>query len=188
MATTATKLQSLTVPNRRVSILSKPSKPLKSPVPAQLRRESLITASALAELQQSSESRPGRSRHRPQAWVTACALGSLAAGCLLLYYASGFWPSWRTRQAATKSAPPPATRRNPLNCDSGTITIIAHADDDLLFQSPYIIDAIQDGCFTTVVTSAGDAGQGLEYARLRERGNEAAHARMLDVEDKWSMS
>lgn len=72
------------------------------------------------------------------------------------------------------------------NCQGGTVSVIAHADDDLLFQSPYIIDAIQEGCFTTVVASAGDAGKGLDYAKERERGNEAAHAEMVGSKDVWS--
>lgn len=71
-------------------------------------------------------------------------------------------------------------------CQGGTITFVAHADDDLLFQSPRISDAIQSGeCFTSVIVTTGDAGLGAQYAHQRELGNEAAKAYMAGVPNSW---
>lgn len=74
-----------------------------------------------------------------------------------------------------------------ITCQGGTITFIAHADDDLLFQAPYIGSVIDSGaCFTSVIVTSGDAGIGLSYASQRELGNEAAKAYMAGVSNSWS--
>lgn len=82
---------------------------------------------------------------------------------------------------ATKTA-----RAQVFNCNGGTLSIVAHADDDLLFQAPYIFNPLSANCFPTVFVSCGDAGHGMQYAVDRERGNEAAKAAYLGVANSWS--
>lgn len=73
-----------------------------------------------------------------------------------------------------------------LGCSGGTLSVVAHADDDLLFQAPYIFSPLNAACFPTVFVTAGDAGHGMGYAVDRERGNEAAKAAYLGVSNSWS--
>ena len=75
-------------------------------------------------------------------------------------------------------------------CDAGTtINFVAHADDDLLFQSPALLNDIRDGlCIRTVYVLAGDAGDVTEYWESREAGVQAAYAQMVDVENEWTTS
>ncbi|MET0828157.1 MAG: PIG-L family deacetylase [Microbacterium sp.] len=64
---------------------------------------------------------------------------------------------------------------------------MAHEDDDLLFQSPTILQQAQAGtCVRTVYLTAGDAGDEEAYWRDREHGVRAAYANMLDVADDWT--
>lgn len=65
--------------------------------------------------------------------------------------------------------------------------IVAHADDDLLFQSPDILHDIQgSNCVTSIYLTAGDSGLGPAYAKSREAGNEAATAAMAGVADVYT--
>lgn len=65
--------------------------------------------------------------------------------------------------------------------------VVAHPDDDLLFQSPDIVTDVKGGnCITTVFLTSGDSGVGSTYARSRESGNEAAYASMLGVRDSYT--
>lgn len=73
-----------------------------------------------------------------------------------------------------------------FNCNRGVLSIVAHADDDLLFQAPYIFNPLNANCFPAVFVTGGDAGNGLQYAIDRERGNEAAKAGYLGVANSWS--
>ncbi|KAM0756053.1 hypothetical protein T439DRAFT_283260, partial [Meredithblackwellia eburnea MCA 4105] len=69
----------------------------------------------------------------------------------------------------------------------GSVYIVAHADDDLLFQSPDLLTDMQAGnCITTLFMTAGDSGIGMTYARARESGNEAATAQMAGVDDSYT--
>ncbi|GJN94214.1 hypothetical protein Rhopal_007288-T1 [Rhodotorula paludigena] len=71
-----------------------------------------------------------------------------------------------------------------FSCVGGSVYVIAHPDDDLLFQSPTLLDDVQGGdCITTVILTAGDSGTGLDYAESREAGNQAAYAQMAGVDD-----
>jgi LmbE family N-acetylglucosaminyl deacetylase len=76
------------------------------------------------------------------------------------------------------------------NCSAGsTMIVVAHEDDSLLFFSPDLVHAIQNGrCVRTVFVTAGDDGQGRSYWLSRENGVEAAYAEMAGVADTWTQS
>lgn len=75
------------------------------------------------------------------------------------------------------------------SCTHATMQIVAHEDDDLLFQSPDLVHDIQAGrCMRTVFVTAGDAGQDQAYWTSRERGSQAAYARMAGVANSWTIS
>jgi len=76
-----------------------------------------------------------------------------------------------------------------FNCQGGGLYIVAHADDDLLFASPTILNEIQSGaCVTTVIVSAGDSGRGMDFVRVREQGSDAAYASMAGISTSFSDS
>ena len=65
--------------------------------------------------------------------------------------------------------------------------IVAHQDDDLLFQSPALIAAIRGGlCVRTVYVTAGDANQAAAYWASRESGVKAAYAQLAGVANTWT--
>lgn len=83
----------------------------------------------------------------------------------------------------------PSTRAYAASCSDGAMQIVAHQDDDLLFQSPDLLHDIQAGrCVRTVFVTAGDAAQGEAYWMGRERGSQAAYARMVGVANSWTIS
>ena len=73
-------------------------------------------------------------------------------------------------------------------CPAGTaMNIVAHQDDDLLFQSPWLLSAIRDGlCVRTVYLTAGDANDSEDYWSAREDGVKAAYAHLAGVSDSWT--
>ncbi|GAA5824582.1 hypothetical protein JCM11251_000484 [Rhodosporidiobolus azoricus] len=75
-----------------------------------------------------------------------------------------------------------------FNCIGGTVYVVAHADDDLLFQSPDLYTDVKSGaCITTVIFSAGDSGTtGTTYADSREVGNQAAYAYMAGQSNTYT--
>ena len=74
-------------------------------------------------------------------------------------------------------------------CADGAMQIVAHEDDDLLFQSPDLVqDVLAGRCVRTVFLTAGDAAKGETYWRGREAGSLAAYAQMAGVADRWSSS
>ncbi|BGP13217.1 hypothetical protein JCM10213_005013 [Rhodosporidiobolus nylandii] len=75
-----------------------------------------------------------------------------------------------------------------FNCVGGTVSVIAHADDDLLFQSPDLLGDVQGGgCQTTIIMTAGDSGTtGSTYFSARESGNQAAYAQMAGVSNAYT--
>src|SRR6188472_3148233 len=91
------------------------------------------TTHSLFALTRTDESRP---RHR--LWRVASIL-VVAWGVLMLQAA--------TTQAAT-------------TCPTGaTMNVVAHPDDDLLFQSPDLLHDVQSGkCVRTVYVTAGERG------------------------------
>lgn len=76
---------------------------------------------------------------------------------------------------------------------SGTLAVVAHQDDDLLFMNPDIAADVQAGKNVTVLyTTAGDvpfiAARQLgdqEYVSLRQNGVRAAYAKALNVPNLW---
>ncbi len=74
-------------------------------------------------------------------------------------------------------------------CVGGATQVVAHQDDDLLFQNPDVLhDAAAGACLQTIYVTAGDSGHGLSYARERAIGPEAAYATMLGVPNSWTTS
>jgi LmbE family N-acetylglucosaminyl deacetylase len=66
----------------------------------------------------------------------------------------------------------------------GAMTIVAHADDDLLFMNPDIAQSITAGeANTTVFVTGGDAGYDDAYWMGREEGIKAAYSLMAGSED-----
>lgn len=67
-----------------------------------------------------------------------------------------------------------------------TLSVWAHYDDDLIFGSPTIPNAMAAGqCIRTLFITGSDAGKGAEYALERERGIRAAYDVMRDVRSEW---
>lgn len=91
--------------------------------------------------------------------------------------------------------PAPATTALPrigedgtVHCAGGALHVVAHPDDDLLFQSPDLLRDVQAGrCVRTVYITAGDAGREHEYWSAREAGIQAAYAFMAGVVDEWDV-
>ncbi len=71
----------------------------------------------------------------------------------------------------------------------GTLTIVAHEDDDLIFTSPDLLHAIQaGGAVQTVYVTAGDDGMPASYWMTREDGPKAAYALMAGSPNVWTQS
>ena len=69
----------------------------------------------------------------------------------------------------------------------GAMQIVAHEDDDLLFQNPDVLHDIVAGRHVrSVFVTAGDAARDRAYWTGRERGSMAAYARMAGVADRWT--
>jgi LmbE family N-acetylglucosaminyl deacetylase len=87
--------------------------------------------------------------------------------------------------SATPSSPAVASS----TCAAGAMQIVAHEDDDLLFQSPDLVrDVVAGRCVRTVFLTAGDAAKGETYWKGRENGSLAAYAQMAGVPDVWTTS
>ncbi|KKK12817.1 hypothetical protein ARAM_001177 [Aspergillus rambellii] len=70
-----------------------------------------------------------------------------------------------------------------------TLNIVAHPDDDLLFQNPDILhDINNDITVRTVFITSGDAGQDPNYWTQRQAGAMAAYAQMAGVSSTWDES
>ena len=64
--------------------------------------------------------------------------------------------------------------------------VVAHQDDDILFQSPGLLRTIASGrCVRTVFVTAGDDGKSRSYWEGREAGAQAAYAQLAGVADAW---
>lgn len=87
---------------------------------------------------------------------------------------------------ATAKSP---TGPTPASPGARLMNLVAHQDDDLLFLSPALLNAIRaNASVRTVFLTAGDAGEGIAYWSAREQGVQAAYARMAGVRDVWSHS
>lgn len=72
-------------------------------------------------------------------------------------------------------------------CGGAVMSIVAHEDDDLIFQSPDLLHDVQAGRRVGVVyVTAGDAGNARSWWSKREGGPRAAYARMAGVADVWA--
>jgi LmbE family N-acetylglucosaminyl deacetylase len=88
-------------------------------------------------------------------------------------------------RATAASAGPPRTP--PFN--GSALQVVAHEDDDLLFQSPDVLhDIVAGRRVRTVFVTAGDAARGERYWSGRERGSLAAYAHMAGVANAWTTS
>lgn len=69
----------------------------------------------------------------------------------------------------------------PADRCSGSLYIVAHADDDLLFQNPDLLTELknQSRCMTSMYLTAGNAGLGLDYVKGRETGSKTAYSFMI---------
>jgi len=90
------------------------------------------------------------------------------------------------RWGASPASPTPDHARSGTG---GALQIVAHQDDDLLFQSPDLVHDITAGrSVRTVFVTAGDAAKDEAYWSSRERGSLAAYAQMAGVTDAWATS
>ena len=72
-------------------------------------------------------------------------------------------------------------------CSDGSVYVVAHEDDSILFQAPDVVRDISAGdCVETIIVTAGDAGDTAAYYESRESGTEAAVAEMAGVPDNWT--
>ena len=96
----------------------------------------------------------------------------------------GAWIPLRAIPApAVPASPSPALE--PAGVDT-SVTMWAHADDDIIFANPELSDAISRGATVRAVyVTAGDAGKGLDYAREREAGIRAAYDLMRGSTAEW---
>lgn len=101
------------------------------------------------------------------------------------------WASAVVCLAALVSLATGTARADP-GCGTASLYVVAHEDDDMLFQSPSLlrdVRAVGEGrCVRTVYLTAGDAGKGPAYWEAREAGVEAAYAQMADVANDWTGS
>jgi len=105
---------------------------------------------------------------------------------ILIYYDSGIR---RVPTTATATATAASRVVTPVSLDDlskascasvTTMNIVAHQDDDLLFMNPDVSNEIKaKNCVVSVYITAGDAGVSEQYWLSRERGAEAAYARMI---------
>jgi LmbE family N-acetylglucosaminyl deacetylase len=81
--------------------------------------------------------------------------------------------------AGSPQGAPPAQR---------VLNLVAHPDDDLLFLSPDLVNAVRSGAeVRTAYLTAGDAGREPEYWLARRSGVRQAYARMAGVADRWRL-
>ncbi|GAA5954834.1 hypothetical protein JCM3765_007787 [Sporobolomyces pararoseus] len=74
-----------------------------------------------------------------------------------------------------------------FNCLGGSVYVVAHPDDDLLFQAPDMqTDFSGKNCITSVFLTSGDSGTTTTYAQSREAGNAAAYAQMAGTMNSWT--
>lgn len=74
-----------------------------------------------------------------------------------------------------------------FTCSGGSVYVVAHPDDDLLFQAPDLqTDISGNNCVTAVFLTSGDSGTTTGYAQSREAGNAAAYAQMTGVLNKYT--
>ncbi|WP_251008705.1 PIG-L family deacetylase [Curtobacterium sp. ISL-83] len=87
-------------------------------------------------------------------------------------------------------SPDPFADREPVAGDTERVlTIVAHADDDLLFAGTRLRQHVAAGhTLRSVVLTAGDAGRTSSYWRPREVGLQESYASIAGVASRWSTS
>lgn len=102
------------------------------------------------------------------------------------------WPKIAAISLATLLLPllPSQLVAAAVNCPNGKqLNIVAHQDDDLLFLSPDLVNAVRGGkCVRTIFVTAGDANGDASYWQSRETGARAAYAKMANVVNSWTKS
>lgn len=75
-----------------------------------------------------------------------------------------------------------------VDCSAGRVlTVVAHADDDLLFSGTELRADVDAGkCVRSVVVTAGDAGKPAWYWQGREDGLMASYAELAGVDPVWT--
>lgn len=94
---------------------------------------------------------------------------------------------------ASSTGPAAPTAGGPAagaDCSAGRVlTVVAHADDDLLFDGTELRRDVDAGrCVRSVVVTAGDAGNPAGYWRGREQGLLASYASLAGVASAWTAS
>lgn len=83
--------------------------------------------------------------------------------------------------------PRASSSSGPTISPARVLTLVAHADDDLLFAGIRIRAHVEAGhVLRSVVVTAGDAGRPASYWRRREIGLREAYAGIAGVESRWS--
>ncbi|QDS70071.1 hypothetical protein FKW77_004491 [Venturia effusa] len=111
--------------------------------------------------------------------------------CVLAILRTSYASDEETSTPGPKS---PLMAASPFNCQGGSLYIVAHADDDILFQNPDLLAELQDRtrCVTSLYLTAGDAGLDLDYVKGREKGSKAAYSFMMGsdttqlIETPWT--
>ena len=119
------------------------------------------------------------------AWPAAhtTVVGAIGASLIV----RGFLISLVTALVPIAMPPVAITADHATPCFGGAMQVVAHEDDDLIFQNPDILHDIDAGrCVRTVFLTAGDAAQGELYWKSRENGSRAAYARMAGVANTWT--
>ncbi len=119
------------------------------------------------------------------AWPAAqtTVVGAIGASLIV----RGFLISLVTALVPIAMPPVAITADQATPCVGGAMQVVAHEDDDLIFQNPDILHDIDAGrCVRTVFVTAGDAAQGELYWKSRENGSRAAYARMAGVANTWT--
>ncbi|MGO8951650.1 MAG: PIG-L family deacetylase, partial [Ktedonobacterales bacterium] len=76
-----------------------------------------------------------------------------------------------------------------LAANGSTLSVVAHPDDDLLFQNPDIIYALRAGRSVRLVyITAGDDGRNSAYWEGRESGVKAAYAELCGTPNSWNQA
>ena len=107
---------------------------------------------------------------------------------LLLFYDHGAHKSSSNKTSASSSIEPILIKNlTHTECNkAGSLIIVAHEDDDLLFMNPDLQKDISAGkCIRTVYITSGDAGSNQLYWLAREQGSEAAYSKMLGKDSIW---
>lgn len=118
-------------------------------------------------------------RALPEAAANAVDFFSASAQCAII-------------PAVLQTPVQPATFVSPLQytapCSApASVSVWAHYDDDLIFGSPTIPNAMAAGkCIRTLFLTGSDAGKGTDYAMERERGIREAYDVMRGVTSEWT--